>query len=94
MLNIPFESREGSSSLGSTAHSSEADAITEEDGEGNETGEPEQHGNGFGSKNAELVRGTGEAGGCYDEIDQCEYGPYATKDEEVDFGGRYLVPMA
>lgn len=94
MAHSPLKGGEGSRSLGDVAHVPEADAVAEQGGQGDEAGEPEQHGQRLGGEDGELVRGGGDAPGREDEVEQREEGPDGGEDEEVDLGGRVAVPVA
>lgn len=92
--NSPLKRGKGGGRLGRVAHIPKADAVTQEGGQGDEAGEPEEHGESLGGEDAELVGGGGEAPGSEDEVEQGEQGPDGGKDEEVDLRGRVAVPIA
>jgi hypothetical protein len=92
----PLERGKDDGSLCDIADLAKADAVTQKDCEGDEAGEPEEHGQGLGSQNAKLVAGSavGESPGHDDEVGEGEDGPDGAEDEEVDLRGRHVVPVA
>lgn len=54
-------------------------------GQGDEAGEPEQHGQGVEGKNGKFVGKALEHGGCQSEIGQHQEGPDGDEDHEADF---------
>ena len=93
-LYVPLKSRKRGAGLRGVADGAEADAVAQEDGQGDESREPEQHRQGLGGQDAEFVRGDGEARGRDDEVGQREERPDGGDDQDVHFPRRELVPLA
>ena len=62
-----------------------------EDGEGDEAGEPEEHGEGVESEHGEWVGKGGEEAGGEGEVDEDEEGPDGDEEEEGVLGGGVVV---
>lgn len=90
----PLESRKRGAGFRGVADGAEADAVAQEDGQGDESREPEQHRQGLGGQDAEFVRDDGEARGRDDEVGQREERPGGGDDQDVHFPRRELVPLA
>jgi len=70
-INSPFESSEYTSGARGTARVSPTrQQSAEEDGEGDEAGEPEEHGEGLDGQDGELVGRSGEEPGREGEVDE------------------------
>jgi len=82
---VPLESRKRGAGFRDAADGAEADAVAQEDGQGDEPREPEQHRQGLGGQDAGFVRGDGEARGRDDEVGQREERPDGGDDQEVHF---------
>lgn len=87
-INSPFESSENTSGARGTARvAPTGQQSAEEDGEGDEAGEPEEHGEGLDGQDGELVGRAGEEPGREGEVDEGEEGPERGEDEEVVLRG-------
>lgn len=62
--------------------------VVEHDGQGDEAGEPEDHGHCFGEEDAIFVSCVGEMSWGNDQVDESEESPDGSKDEEIDGIGR------
>ena len=91
---VPLESRKRGAGFRGAADGAEADAVAQEDGQGDGSREPEQHRQGLGGQDAGFVRGGGEACGRDDEVGQREERPDGGDDQDVHFRRRELVPLA
>ena len=72
---VPLESRKRGAGFRDAADGAEADAVAQEDGQGDGSREPEQHRQGLSGQDARFVRGDGEARGRDDEVGQREERP-------------------
>ena len=91
---VPLKSRKRGAGFRGVADGAETDAVAQEDGQGDESREPEQHRQGLGGQDAEFVRDDGEARGRDDEVGQREERPGGGDDQDVHFPRRELVPLA
>lgn len=96
MVDSPFQRSKDNSCLCDIADLAEADPVAKENGERNESGEPEEHGECFSAEDAELVvhGAVGHLPRNHAEVSHRENGEDRREDEEVDFGGRHVVPIA
>ena len=70
------------------------DEIRVEDCEGDEAGEPEQHGDGIQGESRDWMREAGEfpTQGHQRKVRGDEHGPYGAEDQEVDLRRRIVDP--
>jgi hypothetical protein len=88
--NLPFEGGKHIPRRGGVARARVPAAppdIAQAGSEGDEAGEPEDHGDGLDGDDGEAVGGDGQDDGGDEEVGQGEEGPNGGEDEEGDLGG-------
>lgn len=66
--------------------------VPPKNGDGDERGEPEEHGQELDAGNSKFVRGAREARGCQGKVRDCKQGPYRCEQHEVQAVGRPAGP--